>query len=96
MRQVTLHGLSASPHCFVVAMIDYRQLVSAGGACVPPLLLSLVAGLLFRHAQGGSKSWINIAGTLVQPTEAGKFLIIIFVAWYLSWFQDRMHKLPYL
>jgi rod shape determining protein RodA len=32
----------------------------------------------------------------VQPTEAGKFLLIIFMAWYLSWFHDRMHRLQYL
>ncbi len=36
------------------------------------------------------------AARLVQPTEVGKFLLIIFMAWYLSWFHDRMHRLPYL
>ncbi|HAJ36126.1 MAG TPA: rod shape-determining protein RodA, partial [Chloroflexi bacterium] len=41
-------------------------------------------------------SWISIGGRLVQPTEAGKFLIIIFLSWYLSWFRDSMHKFPYL
>ncbi|MEZ4555201.1 MAG: FtsW/RodA/SpoVE family cell cycle protein [Caldilineaceae bacterium] len=37
-----------------------------------------------------------MGGTLVQPTEAGKFLLIIFMSWYLSWFYDRMHRLIYL
>ena len=81
---------------FVVAVLDYRQLSMFA---VPAFLLfiaSLVVVFLFGEAQGGSKSWISIAGTLVQPTEAGKFLIIIFLAWYLSWFQDRMGRLPYL
>jgi rod shape determining protein RodA len=50
----------------------------------------------FGDAQGGSRSWIGIGGTLVQPTESGKFLLIIFLAWYLSWFRDSMHKFPYL
>ena len=81
---------------FVVAAIDYRQLSIFA---VPAFLLfiaSLIVVFLFGEAQGGSKSWISVAGTLVQPTEAGKFLIIIFMAWYLSWFQDRMGRLPYL
>lgn len=81
---------------FIVAAIDYRQLSLLA---VPAFLLfiaSLFVVLLFGEAQGGSKSWINVAGTLVQPTEAGKFLVIIFLSWYLSWFQDRMGRLPYL
>jgi rod shape determining protein RodA len=81
---------------FIVAAIDYRQLSMLA---VPAFLLfiaSLLVVMLFGEAQGGSKSWISIAGTLVQPTEAGKFLLIIFLAWYLSWFQDRMGRLPYL
>jgi rod shape determining protein RodA len=81
---------------FVVAAIDYRQLSLLA---VPAFLLfiaSLFVVLLFGEAQGGSKSWIDVAGTLVQPTEAGKFLVIIFLSWYLSWFQDRMGRLPYL
>ncbi len=81
---------------FIVALLDYRQLSLFA---VPAFLLfiaSLVVVFLFGEAQGGSKSWISIAGTLVQPTEAGKFLIIVFLAWYLSWFQDRMGRLPYL
>jgi rod shape determining protein RodA len=81
---------------FVVAAIDYRQLSLLA---VPAFLLfiaSLIVVLLFGEAQGGSKSWISVAGTLVQPTEAGKFLVIIFLSWYLSWFQDRMGRFPYL
>jgi rod shape determining protein RodA len=81
---------------FVVAAIDYRQLSLFA---VPAFLLfiaSLIVVFLFGEAQGGSKSWISVAGTLVQPTEAGKFLLIVFLAWYLSWFQDRMGRLPYL
>ena len=95
LRQVnfTLFGIAA---LFVVAMIDYRQLSLLAVPAFLLFVLSLVVVFFFGTAQGGSKSWISIAGTLVQPTEYGKFLIIIFVAWYLSWFQDRMHKLPYL
>jgi len=57
---------------------------------------ALVAVLIFGTNQGGSVRWISVGGTLVQPTEAGKFLMIIFLAWYLSWFHDDMQRLPYL
>jgi len=95
VRQVAfaLIGLAA---IFIVAVIDYRQLSLLAVPAFILFIVSLVAVYVFGTAQGGSKSWIDIAGTLVQPTEAGKFLIIIFMAWYLSWFQDRMHRLPYL
>lgn len=81
---------------FLVALIDYRQLSLLA---VPAFLLfiaSLVGVFAFGVTLNGSKSWLSIGGTQFQPTEAGKFLIIIFAAWYLSWFQDRMHRLPYL
>ena len=81
----------------IVAFLDYRHLE----LLAPPAFLVfvglLVAVFLFGETQDtGSQRWIRIGGTLVQPTEAGKFLLIIFMAWYLSWFRDRMHKLPYL
>ncbi len=81
---------------FIVAAIDYRQLSLLAMPAFLLFIVSLFLVLLFGEAQGGSKSWIRVAGTLVQPTELGKFLIIIFMAWYLSWFQDRMGRLPYL
>ncbi len=80
----------------VVCIFDYRQLELFA---VPGYLLFiglLVAVALVGTVQGGAKSWLNIGGTLVQPTEAGKFLLIIFLAWYLSWFHERMGRVQYL
>jgi rod shape determining protein RodA len=81
----------------IVAFLDYRHLE----LLAPPAFLVfvglLVAVFLFGTTQEtGSQRWISIGGVLVQPTEFGKFLLIIFMAWYLSWFHDQMHKLPYL
>lgn len=94
-RQVNFIGFGLVA-LFVVAMLDYRQLSLFAVPSFLLFLAALVVVFLFGEAQGGSRSWISIGGTLVQPTEAGKFLIIIFLAWYLSWFRDSMHKLPYL
>ncbi|MCS6827839.1 MAG: rod shape-determining protein RodA [Caldilinea sp.] len=81
---------------FFVAMVDYRQLSLLAIPAFLIFVVSLAVVYFFGEAQGGSRSWINIGGTLVQPTEAGKFLLIIFLSWYLSWFRDSLHRLPYL
>lgn len=95
LRQVVflVMGLVA---LFIVAIFDYRQLelLAVPGFLVFVALLVLVAAV--GTTQGGAKSWLNIGFTVVQPTEAGKFLLIIFFAWYLSWFHDSMGKLQYL
>jgi rod shape determining protein RodA len=81
----------------VVALIDYRQLEILALPAFVFFVLSLVAVDLFGDTQGtGSQRWINIGGTFVQPTESGKFLLIIFMAWYLSWYREYMDRLPYL
>ncbi|MEZ4727693.1 MAG: FtsW/RodA/SpoVE family cell cycle protein [Caldilineaceae bacterium] len=80
----------------VATVIDYRQLEILALPAFLLFILSLVAVDLFGEVQNGSQRWINIAGTKVQPTEAGKFLLIIFMAWYLSWYREYMDRLPYL
>ncbi len=94
-RQVNFVGIGLVA-LFFVAMLDYRQLSILAVPAFLAFIVSLVVVYFFGDAQGGSRSWISIGGTLVQPTEAGKFLIIIFLAWYLSWFRDSMHRFPYL
>lgn len=94
-RQLVFVGLG-----FVILMLaavfDYRNLEILAPPAFVVFLGVLVAVLLFGVNQGGSIRWISVGGTLVQPTEAGKFLLIIFMAWYLSWFHDRMHRLVYM
>lgn len=94
-RQVNFVGIGLVA-LFFVAMLDYRQLSILAVPAFLVFIASLVGVYFFGDAQGGSRSWISVGGTLVQPTEAGKFLIIIFLAWYLSWFRDSMHKFSYL
>ena len=95
VRQISFLAIGLAA-LFVVTIIDYRQLSLLAVPAFILFLLSLVVVYFFGTAQGGSQSWLSVGGTLVQPTEAGKFLIIIFTAWYLSWFQDRMHNFVYL
>ena len=94
-RQLTWAGVGLVV-LIAAAAFDYRQLelLAPVGFLVFVLVLGIV--LLAGTEQGGSRRWIGIGGTLVQPTEAGKFMLIIFMAWYLSWFYDRMDRLPYM
>ena len=94
-RQVIFIGIGLVM-LFLAAVIDYRnfELLAPPGFLV--FVGLLVAVLAVGVNQGGSVRWISVGGTLVQPTEAGKFLLIIFMSWYLSWFYDRMHRLIYL
>ncbi|MBX3051792.1 MAG: rod shape-determining protein RodA [Caldilineaceae bacterium] len=79
-----------------VALFDYRHLELLAQPAYLAFIISLVAVSLFGAVQGGSQRWISIGGTLVQPTEAGKFLIIIFFSWYLSRFQEQLRRFGYL
>ncbi|HRW09644.1 MAG TPA: FtsW/RodA/SpoVE family cell cycle protein [Caldilineaceae bacterium] len=81
---------------FIAAAIDYRNLEMFALPAFLLFVASLVAVFLFGTAQGGSKRWLDVGFTLIQPTEAGKFLLTIFMAWYLSWYREYMDRLPYL
>lgn len=96
LRQLIFAG-SGLVVLLVATLIDYRQLEILALPAFLLFVLSLLAVDLFGDSQGtGSQRWINIGGTLVQPTESGKFLLIIFMAWYLSWYREYMDRLPYL
>jgi rod shape determining protein RodA len=70
--------------CLIVARSDYRFLAQGSVG----LYFGLIAALLFVLTVGvqiyGSKRWIDIAGTQVQPSEIGKLIVILVLAKYLS------------
>ncbi len=80
-----------------IAIFDYRHLE----VLAPPIFVIFVGSLILVSQIGttqgtGSQRWIEIGGTTAQPTEAGKFLLVVFMAWYLSRFRDRRGSLIYL
>lgn len=82
---------------FIIASVDYRYLE----VLALPSFLFFVALLLAVQFAGNSSDtyaqrWIQIAGVNVQPTELGKFLIVIFMAWYLSRFRDGVGSIFHL
>lgn len=96
LRQSIFVGLGIAM-LLVATLVDYRQLEILALPAFLLFVLSLLAVDLFGDSQlTGSQRWLNVGGILVQPTESGKFLLIIFMAWYLSWYREYMDRLPYL
>ncbi|MDE0633924.1 MAG: rod shape-determining protein RodA [Caldilineaceae bacterium SB0665_bin_25] len=80
----------------VAALFDYRHLELLAQPSYFLLLASLVAVYFIGEVKNGAQRWLNLGIIDVQPTEAGKFLLIVFFAWYLSRFQDRIRRFSYL
>lgn len=95
LRQLRLLGVGLVV-LLVTSAFDYRHLELLAQPAYLGLVGALVVVYVFGTVQGGARSWISIAGVLVQPTELGKFLLIIFFAWYLSRFQERLRNFFYL
>ncbi|MCE2466798.1 MAG: rod shape-determining protein RodA [Caldilineaceae bacterium] len=81
---------------FMGALLDYRLLRLAGwpGYCF--LLGVLVLVELFGTEQNFAVRWLKVGTTVVQPTEAGKFVLIVVVAWYLSRYYSEDKRLSIL
>jgi rod shape determining protein RodA len=81
---------------FMGALLDYRLLRLAGwpGYCF--LLGVLVLVELYGTEQNFAVRWLQVGNTVVQPTEAGKFVLIVAVAWYLSRYYSEEKRLSVL
>ncbi len=81
---------------FIVTRMDYRFL--AQGAV--GMYVGLIASLLFVLTLGvqiyGSRRWINVGGTQVQPSEIGKIIVILVLAKYLADQGERVKELRVL
>ncbi|MGI8550427.1 MAG: rod shape-determining protein RodA [Dehalococcoidia bacterium] len=75
---------------FVLARLDYRN----WSGLVPPLyaaaVLALVVVLIFGQSAFGSRRWILVAGTPIQPSELAKLVTIVLLARYLADNEDRL------
>jgi len=76
---------------FVASFVDYRVIRRF---TIPAFIL--VLGLLaivpiIGISQGVATRWINIPGVIsFQPSELMKITLILFMAWYFDFFQDRI------
>jgi rod shape determining protein RodA len=91
-RQLTYAALGLAL-CLGISRIDYRFLAQGSVG----MYLGLIALLLFVLTMGtqiyGSRRWIDLGGTQVQPSEIGKVIMILVLAKYLSDNGDRIREL---
>lgn len=70
----------------LVARIDYHRILEANGkiltAVVVLLVLVLVPGI--GHRANGASRWLRLGPVGMQPSEAAKIALIIFMAWFLG------------
>ena len=80
--------------CLFVAQMDYRFLARGSMGMYVGLIGALVFVLTLGAAEFGSRRWIPIFGTQVQPSEIGKLIVILVLAKYLSDNQEKVKTLP--
>ncbi|HLF72669.1 MAG TPA: rod shape-determining protein RodA [Dehalococcoidia bacterium] len=76
--------------CLLVSRMDYRFLASGSMGMYVGLIGALIFVLTVGTQIYGSKRWIDIAGTHVQPSEIGKLVIILVLAKFFSDNQENI------
>jgi len=79
----------------ICAIVDYRWwqrgwMVLIGASCV-------LLGLCFIRPIGlrlnGSFRWLHLGPFTVQPSELGKFAVVVFVAWWFAKFESQQNRI---
>lgn len=68
----------------ITTLFDYRRIKRYAPYGFIALILILIYTRIFGKLVNGAKSWIGIGGLGIQPSELGKILFILFLAWYLE------------
>lgn len=79
--------------CFLISRVDYRFLAQGSVGMYIGLIGALVFVLTVGTQIYGSRRWIDIGGTQVQPSEIGKIVVILVLAKYLSDQGERVKEL---
>ena len=93
VRQATFIGLGLLL-ALGIASFDYRALGTLGTGLYIASIATLVFVLVVGDDTYGSRRWILIGDTAVQPSEIAKLVIIIVLAKYLSDRRDSINRLP--
>lgn len=95
-RQLAFLGLGAVAMC-IAAAVDYRWLRTPRAltwislATFAALILVLIPGIGVEV--GGARRWIRFPGFGFQPSELGKFTLVLLLAVYLAAQQQRIHRI---
>ena len=70
--------------CLIVSRLDYRFLAQGYAGMYFGLIASLLFVLILGAHVYGSRRWIDVAGTHVQPSEIGKLIVILVLSKYFT------------
>lgn len=68
----------------ILLVLDYRRLVKHAGYLYALALLVLLGVLFFGTEVNGSRSWVDLAGVRLQPSELCKLVLLLFVVKLLA------------
>ena len=85
-----LAGLTA---VIILSLVDYHKVVSFAPLIYGASLAFLLAVLVFGVSRGVARRWLvlPVIGQ-IQPSEFVKICLIVFFAWYLSKYQERVNQ----
>ncbi|MFI3258365.1 MAG: FtsW/RodA/SpoVE family cell cycle protein, partial [Spirochaetales bacterium] len=83
IRQI-MFAVSGIVIMLFVAIFDYRKIQRFVPQAFFVFLAVLLYVLFFGRSANGARSWIGIGTLGVQPSELGKIIYILFLAWYLE------------
>ena len=81
---------------FLLALFDYNSLRSFGNWFYVFGILGLLAVLIFGKVVNGTRGWFFIFGFGIQPVEAIKFILVLFLARYFSSHQLKTQPIKHL
>ncbi len=77
---------------WLVMHLDYRRLATKPVAyALMVFAAALLTAALFQPAINGTRRWILVAGTSVQPSELAKLVIIVYLAYQVARQEERDH-----
>ncbi len=79
--------------CIFVSRMDYRWIAQGSVGMYIGLILSLLFVMTIGTRIYGSRRWIDVAGTHVEPSEIGKLIVILVLAKYFSDNEENVQDL---
>ncbi|MFR5601481.1 MAG: FtsW/RodA/SpoVE family cell cycle protein [Lachnospiraceae bacterium] len=87
-------GLAAA---IILSLIPYQKILRFSWGIYGACSAMLLAVLLWGRLVGGATRWIVLPGIgQIQPSEFAKIGLIVFFAWYLSKYQERINAVTTL
>jgi rod shape determining protein RodA len=91
-----VYVLIGAPILFIVSAIDYRIWGSIAGSLYAVLIFLLVLVELLAVTNFGAARWLNLGFVQVQPSEIGKFLIVLTLGHFLAGHIVRVGQLRFV